>query len=342
MKETKFIPSNVKPDWEIGTLYKKSWEFIKKNKVSWIFGSLVAGATSSFSGGSHARLNSKDLKDFQDIFNNFSSPKAQSFNTVLGNTTSSFSETLGHIFSQIPIFFYVALGIEVIALILVGIVISLVLKAWAEASLLQTIELSIDKKEVSITNASHLAFKSIKSLLWLYIVPSGILFVSAGIVFLILVLLIVKGPIFLRIVSIGIMVISILIVLLLSLFLSYARVWAVRKVVIDKKQAKEALFGGLKIAKKKFWAMSLLGFVNGLAAFFVIGIPIGILAALLLGGVFSYNSNAPLAISLIVTGAISILLFLCIMPLLTGVITAFKAAVWSFAYKNIRGKYDTK
>ena len=338
--------SNDKPDWEIGNLYKRSFDIVKNFKVLWLFGATIAGAV-SFSGfDSASRLsnlssskNSKydsGYKFFQDLFN------SPSTNKTLGDATSYFSELLKYLFSQIPTWVYLILGFEIFALVIIGIILSLVSNSWAIGSLLSGIELAEDNKTVSIEEASKPTFKTIKPLMWLTFVPSFVL----NITFIVLTLITIagislgQGP--LKIVSVLLLIVFSIAYSILSAFLGLSKIWGEREIVLSNKSGKKALFDGYKIVKKKFWAMILLGLVNTVFSFLILGSIIAVFAGLFLGGIFNVDNNSALSISFFGIGGIFLVIFIVLSPLLSGIIYAFKASVWSLAYKNIKGKYDTK
>lgn len=339
MEETK--PEQNKPNWVIGDLYRQAWEIIKTHKVLWLF-SMAAGGAGV---GIDTIFNNLD----NDIFKNFDkfTPDKQTgvseISRVLGESTSYLSETLFYLFSATPLSFYFILAIEFLLLIIIGVSINLVYNAWSTGSLLSGIQAAITGDKPTIKDSSEKAIRRIKPLIWLAIVPMLVLMLLffAGAILPISLIFLGKQVRFLSIILTFLLV---FLFLLSVIAVSLAQVWAQRRVVVDEKPAKESLFAGLRITRKKFWSMLLLGIVNNVLILLVVGIPIGIIAGIFIGGFFTFdmfNTTYSTRILLIAPFIITIvLLSIFLFPILGGIINAFKATVWSLAYNNIREKYD--
>ncbi len=329
------------PDWSISDLYHRSWEIVKKHKVLWVFGMAVGVGMGSlnFNGNSRAwdRLTDKLLKEGPP-----SSPALPEAGTqVLGAASSSpWGEMLSQLFAHVPVYFYVILGIELLALVLVATVVALVSKAWSEASLIQGIQAALHNHTVSIKDASANAFKSIKQLVLLAFIP-GLLFWIASIGAIGLPIMgIILGPILLKVVSGLVLFIGVFVWIAAVILLTLTLIWAVRKVIMDDKPWRDAFWESFRMAKRKFWSMLLLGLVNTILSLLIIGGPILILVGLVVGGLLSFEGNPGLAIGLFVGGGVLGLAFVLGYLLLVGIVTAFKASTWTIAYNQIRGKYE--
>ena len=324
-------------DWEIGQLYSTAWTHIKKHKVLWLFG-IFAGASSSFNFNSSRSLDTKDIEKFKDFIPH--TPSKEAALDVLGAATSPLQEVLNHIVSGIPSYFYFILGLEIFLLVAIGVVIAFIAKAWGQAALLEGVQTSLADQTPSIAEVSQKAFTHIRPLLWLSVVPP--LVISLGFILIALfgmVLFFVPNGFVKLIIGIA-MVIGVIALIWASVSLTFAQIWAPRLVVVDKKMGKDALFTGHNIARKKFWAMVLLGIVNAIAGFFLFGVPVAIVAGIFVGGIFAHGTNGTLGVSLIIiSGTIFILLILAY-SLFGGIWEAFKTLVWSKAYLQIRGKYE--
>ena len=341
MEETKH---EYKPDWEIGDLYKKAWEIVKKNKVLWIFGFLAAG-----SGGSNFNIpnfsdsstNTDAPQQTQQILENLPTP-TPSPDMVLGQATTAVGDMIGQLFAHIPVWIYIILGIELFLFILVCIAMSIVYRQWTIGSLLAGIQLAIDKKRVSIQESSEIALSRFPSLLWLGFIPSLII----GLITIPLVGIpvagLIAGPTAIKIVCGLLLFLVILALIVLSTLLGLAQIWAPRKVIHEQTSGLAALKAGLSIARKKFWAMFLLGLVNTFLGAFVIGVPVVVMLLIIFGGAIGISMNKDLIIGALIVGIPLIILLIGAMAFISGVFTAFKATVWSIAYNNIKGKYDGK
>lgn len=327
-------------DWTIGELYSRSWEIIKKHKVLWLFGMAVAGIGSSASNIRFDRLVNliPDSEKQKPVSNEIS----QASSNILGTSaTASFGDIWGHLVSTIPTYFYIIGGIELVLLIILGIIIGVIGSAWANAALIEAIQAAIAGGNVTIRGSSEKAFGSIKSLVWLAIIPTLILVLASLVIFPILAIPLIIGGLTIKVLGGFVLAIAVLIWIVVVIFLSLAQIWAPREVVIDKKPAREALFASIKIARRKFWSMLLLGLVNLILGAIVFGVLFGIPLGLAIGGTLSLiKGNLSLGIGLVILGGLPFLLLLLISILPSGILTAFKATVWTIAYNNIRGKYD--
>lgn len=326
---------NKLPDWEIGKLYNQAWGIIKKYKVLWLFG-IASGAgislNSSFGGQG---IDADTIKNFQKFLDN--APQEHASNAlaqVLGASTS--------IFSSVPFYFYIILGIEILAVIILFTVIGLIYSAWSQAALLVGIQSSLTNGIVSIRDSSEKAMSSIKPLIFLQILPLLIIIPAFLGIFILAILSFVIPIVMVKVILDIALLISIIVTIYCFIYLIFSQIWAPRIVVIEKAHAKDALFRGYKIAKKKKWSMILLGLVNIILSGFVIGIPTILVLGFIIGGVFASHSNKTLGVGFIAGGAILFIPMIIAMTLLGGILNAFKASVWSIAYNNIRGKYDGK
>lgn len=329
------------PDWEISKLYTRAFEVVKKNKLLWVLGLAAAGGGFNFRSGSNFGSDS-----FDKIFPNSTpvpgtQPPPESFNNVLGAATSSpFLESIKNIFSSVPFYFYLLLGLEFLTLIVLSLIINIIYSAWSEGLLIQSSMDGAENKKVAIESASQKVFGKLKPLIWLQIVP-GLIFtlvVIITIVVLSILFAILPGaakaiPGILTLIAIGAGIYW-------ALHLALIQIWAPRQVLFENKKSREAFFSGLKLSRKKFWASILLAFVNNILAIFVIGIPIAVLFGLGVGGFFVGKLTPALGILLALIAVPVFLAALVGFMLLSGALNSFKATVWTLAYQQIKGKYD--
>lgn len=330
------MEENQQPDWTIGTLYEKAWQIVKKNKVLWILGMAVASATSSGSGNINL-----PGEMFQQPETTQKSTEAAN---VLGAAASSpFQEILNAtspLFANIPPYFYIFFGLNMLFLLVYVIVLFVVYKAWADGSLLHGIELAKEGKSVSIRESSERAFGSLKSLIWLNTIPGLVFTIVILLFFGIFAFTVLKTDGIVRLITVIASAIFMIGLLVSAILLSITQIWAPRQVVIDKKPAKKAFLDAFTITLRKFWASVLLGIVNMVLSFFLIGVPV-----LLFFGVFiflGFATNGNTVIFPLTIGLIAIAMFTLIIGLsvVIAAFTSFKGTVWSLAYHAIRGKYD--
>lgn len=325
-KPQKFeLPNYTPPDWTIGELYNKSLHLVKNNKVLWIFGMASAGLTSGASNLRFDRLIDLIPKD--------QGQKEVELSHVLGTSTNIFEQLL----SNIPTFIYILGGIELVILVLLGIIIGIITNAWANAALIEGIQTALGGSKPTIQDSSTKAFPSIKSLVLLNIIP--ILTLMGALLLSLFMLFWLSGgqfktPFF---VLGGIWAIALIILFIL---LTFANIWALRGIVIDKKPWKEALFAGIKLTRRKFWTMVLLGLVNLILGTIIFSVIFGIPLGLTIGGILSLEGNQTLGIGLLVLGGLLFVILLLVSILPIGIFAAFKTSVWTIAYNNIKEKYD--
>jgi hypothetical protein len=326
------IPS---PDWTIGDLYSKAWQIIKHNKILWIFGAAIGGA--NYSGSADI----SDLFRFSEFFEK-DADKGKEIAAVLGAAATNTEYFISLLFASVPIYLWIILAIEFILLIVVSIIIGIIYKSWANGALLVNIDLCIKGSKATIREASEKAFTLLKPLIWLDVIPALILTIITIFSILIMLFAVSNCPT-------PVLPIIIFILFLVIASLGYAwimlyttLIWATRKVVTENTPAKIALTTGYKIAKKKFWATLLLAFVNNLLAALIIGVPLALVMVILIGGLFSSAYAPGILFYVIIIINILIFIFIVAATVAGGIINAFKATVWSLAYQNIKGKYETR
>lgn len=318
--------------WSIKSFYKEAWQLVKTQKVLWLFG-IAAGASTSFNvRGS----NIFDADRFEKLFQ--STPHGG--DSVLGSSTSVVFDNLSYLFSAVPLWTYVVLVLEAVILFLIVIGIAIVFQNWATASLLHGISDAIHKRAVSIKTSSERAFANIVPLIRVTVVPYFLLGAFSLLVFVLLFLGIsiadsTTKSLFGFLLTIGVLAFAIA-VLLLTMTL----IWAVRFVAIDNTSPKTALSQGFALTKAHFWRMLGLGIVNLLGSMLVFVIPVAILIGIIALGIISLDANKAFGSSLLMIGGTLVAIFILAIQLLSGVLTAFKATVWTLAYHIVHKKHD--
>ena len=259
-----------------------------------------SGLSSNFS--SSRNLDSDSLNKFLDLFKSTpQNPPTEKLTQVLGESTNSLAITFQQIISVIPSYFFILLGLEIFFLATLVIVISLISRAWSNASLIQSIQTAFNDQKPTIRDSSEKAFSALKSLIWLDIVPTLIFFLVTLVVFGLLITGIIFGR-GIEILFIILMIIAVLILIYAFIMLDLTRIWALRIAVLDKLSGSVSFTKGFKLARKKFWSMLLLGLVNLILTGLIIGLPVTIMIGLMLGGIFSFRNSLSLAIVLLFLG----------------------------------------
>lgn len=318
------------PGWQISTLYEQAWAIVKQHKILWIFGMLAGSAGANFN----------SFSNLGDLGGAGTQEKTESASNVLGAATSSAAD----LFALIPTWMYAILGIEILLLISGMVVFMLVYSAWANAALLEGIQSAITKEPVTIRSSSEKAFRSIKSLIWLTLVPSLLFTLALLFLFgaLIGAFLLVSGG--MKWLIGFLMVVATIGTIWAAIMLTLTLIWAPRVVVIDQQSALHAFKRGYHLARKKFWSMVILGIVNmilGVLVFIVPLIVVGMVGiALFTGGYFAGEDNPGILVLLIGFGIIVFIITIVGYIFLGGIWTAFKTAVWNLAYMTIRKAYE--
>lgn len=326
------------PDWTIEDLYRQSFRIVKTHKVLWVFGMAIASAAANF----NLRSPEFDPETISNIEQLWHKSTTDGSSSVLGSSTAVMWESISYLFSSIPSWFYLLLVIELLLAAIIALIIGTIYQNWATGALLVGIQNVIHKRAVSIRESSEKAFLHIVPLIQVTVIPGFLLlFAFVGVLFLLGVGFAASGS-FLRVVFGTLLGISILAFLIAWVLLVFSLVWAVREIVMSKKPWKVALQRGYFLARKKFWMMLLLGFVNNLLIGLIVALPIGLIFGVFVGGFFTYSFYAELGIGLFVIGGMLLTLFILACVIFGGIINTFKASVWSLAYQTIHKKYDTR
>lgn len=318
--------------WDLSEVYSKSFAVVKKNKVLWVFGAFLTGSATF---GLENSFN-QDASYFDGLFSE-------------QPTTNPLAEVITQTFSGVPPSIYLLFGIEILALIAFAITLTLITRAWGAASLIQGIQLALKGKQVSIAESSKLGFCNLKQLIIFQILTSLIglgLVLAAILVGVVLGVGIFLGGLLLKIIFGLLLILLIFAFLGVILFFTITIAFGERQVVLLGSAAKDAIYQGFKIARQKFWASLLLGFVNNLLAGAInLVITMIILAGFvgpIIGGLFSFQDNPSLATVLFTLAGVVLTCFIIISTLAYGIIAAFKASTWTIAFNSLIGKKDAK
>lgn len=330
-----------KKDWKISELYKQSWQIIKNNKVLWLFGMAAASLFSNYNfRGSSTSNNSSSgpINNLQSAYTNLSKTYSPSeIYQLTGASTNPFVLTLQQIAHAVPITTYILLAVGILLLVLMGAVLRIAYSSWATGALISGIQTALSNQKAVIAGSSTQALPKIKPLVWLKIVPNLAFGLFSGLLLFLLFLGILSKA---ATAFFGILFfIAVIAVIVGFSFLLFAQIWAQRRVIIDNKSGQEAIFSGIKIAKKKFWPMAGLTIVNGILSFAVMFIPILLIGIVAVTGYLNLTHNHALAINLFVIAGIVFLLFILSFVIVNGILNAFFNTVWTIAYNKIRSQF---
>ena len=261
----------------------------------------------------------------------------------MGASTDFLTQTLANVLQTTPVWMYVLLGLGIILLILINVILGIIYQAWGNGALIAGGHIANSGQKPSITQSSSLSFAGLKGLLWLAVVPQLIFFIISAIIFAILFFSINLFPEGSGFIPIILMIIFGIVFLIGLLILNLAQIWAPRRVIIDKKDGRQAFGQSVKMARRKFWKMLGLGAINMILStvvMMVLVLPILAIVGVWVFGSITSNNFMPSLPVLAVVVVIVAITFLVIAPILSGIINAFKAQVWTLAYKTIKGDFN--
>lgn len=319
-----FVPKPPEPgDWDIGNFYSNAFRIAKSFKTLWILGLIfgAAGGGCSFQfplgGGGGPSFNPPSA-----------SPNPETTNKVLGAASNIYTESIPSVFSNIPHYIFLILGIEVILFIALWFLISYLKSAYAYSSTIVGTQKALEGQKLTLSEISTLSLPKTISVLklsaisLLIIIPTalatlaiiGLSFVNKAFLFTIPIL------IFAGIIAIAIWTLTF--------------TFAIRALVLENATIKQSIKTGFFMAKKKFLMSIVLGILNSIVSSFVLLIPLGILNALL--GILGLLVGLPFHKSLLLGGIFlgfgifSSVIFIA--PIIMSMIVIGKTAVWNQAY----------
>lgn len=148
----------ITPDYS--KYIKTSFSIAKNNKWLWIFAALVgSGGDVSFDWILDMfKKESGKTPQTQNLFDFSQNPI-----NVLGATTDAITDWLSHV----PFIKWVLLVVLLILLVAIGIAAALLIRNWARAALIKSINKALDGKEVTLQNSSPYGFKYLKKMILL-------------------------------------------------------------------------------------------------------------------------------------------------------------------------------
>jgi hypothetical protein len=321
-------------DWEIGELYRKSWKLVRANPMLWFLG-IAAGVGSS--------------QTFR-LGNQFSSSGSKLGSAKPVIPPQLVAAVKGMLFS-VPVWVYILLAVVLLVSVGIQIVLMLVYRAWATGLLLAETYVASEHKKPSLAAGSRLAQKAIPGMLAISIVPGLVIFLVMAIAtgayagsFVLLSKHVLRDlPLLLFILLLVVFTIGGLYFFIRSLILlTFTTIWASRRLVFHSGPTATVFWDSWRVAKKKFWSMAGLGFMNSLMSMgvsIVSFLPLIVVGLLGVAGYFVTKAVPWSAPFLLFLGAVAACAYFIVMGIVGGAFVSFKASVWNFAYHAIEGVF---
>src|SRR3989344_6543577 len=170
--------------FDFGTIINKSIAITKRNKWLWVLGAIAGGGMSL---GNNWSSGGTDLKEIFEKFpgKTIDVPKiTQESTKVLGMFYSYVSEWFYNVGPINWVLLFLGIGLAVLS----GIILSMIIQAWARVGLISAIDRELDGKQSDLALASATGIAKIKNLfifsfisIFLIIIPIMVILTLAGI-----------------------------------------------------------------------------------------------------------------------------------------------------------------
>ncbi len=302
------------------------------NKWLWVFGLVLA----LFSGGGNFNFPSSSRGNLskEDSFRKELMKKdPQYYKDVLGSAAIS-AESL---VKSIPVYTYLFFGVFAFVMILLGLGIALYAKSWANASLIEGINLESNGTKMQLSQASLKGRSKAIEMAKLNVIPGLALLFLALLAF-------IPGFILMAFGSLGILFGILWFVtlglgfLVLMLLVSASVSLGSISLVLENLNYSEAFKKGFTIFKGYFVDVVILGLVNCLTtglvsiASCVVIIPLVLVGALGFAGVAAIPY---LAVALIPVGALLLIAVIAALTLVKAIMIVFQESTWVLLYKQL-------
>lgn len=314
---------------------KKSFELVKKNKWLWIFGALV-GTGGGFS-----------LNSVFDTFKNLN-PKEKTPPDILkaipektANVLGSYTSALQDWFYSIPAYKWFLFVILIFAVIVIGMIVSLIIRNWARGSLIAGIEMAEKGHMTNLKNTSSFGFKYLKNLillsLWLLFI--GICLTVITPLIWTVIFLIFRNIMIFKVLWIVVGVLTILVITFVGLImLTLVNIYSERLIVLKDMAVIDAIKMSIKISKETFLSAILMGIINkviaaaaGIVSLIILGIIIGIPSYLAFR---SFETKPAFSIMLITFTAMSFVIFIFVSTVINSALATFNFSNWNQLFND--------
>jgi len=318
-------PVILKPNWNLGDIYRQSWELTKTHKKLWILGLAVSVlVTTASSSNSSSRNNTQK---------NTSKPPTEASQS-LKVFSQRFIGTVTPNLKDVPLATYPLIGLEFTALVAISIIISLTASAWSRAALMLGCSQALMTGETELISISKHARRQVKTVLRIdylpWLKPLGILLIAALIG---LIGALFKLPIILPLA----MIVAVIIFIVRAFYIIVAQVWAYRFAVLNADTYPYAMELGAQTATGNVGKMLLLGLINALVSgliSLIIFLPFGSASAITVFMAINKPDTGSI-LSAAITVILSILVAKPLFGAKAAVMTVFSYFTWHLSFKAL-------
>lgn len=318
-------------------ILQRSWEIVKRQKVLWVFGMVLAvfaGGGGGFQSGGNFDSFGEFLKRKKEI----PPETGEKISAVLGAMTSDPGAFFASMFSQIPPLFWVALVLGILILVAFGLVFGIFVRNWATGAIFGLVSEIEKGGEATLEKGSTLGRRSWKRLFLASLIIWGGLLLGAflGIFFSVVLILILPSP--LKLIILIPLALGVIILIILAFVMILWEIFAKLVITLEDYPIRHALSFSWKLTKKFFWEGVVLGLINtgigclvGCGTMTVIILAIGLIVIGFLVhksiGIFLLLCLGTLGLILILGGV-----------LIQGILKAFTSSNWVLMYLELKKK----
>jgi len=315
----------------LSEIYSKSFKIVRKHKVLWVFGVVIAALSGSSAASFSNSFNRSG--NFADKFGGFNQ---SSISGSLSNASSELQplfNIFNDYFKAIPTSTWIMLGLAVFTTLVFGIIFALLIRSWAEGSLIGgTYDALDERNEVSFASVSYRGRKSFKSLAALYFFPNLIMLLIFAPFIVLMIMLFASNQVVL---GRTLAALTIITAILASIIISVSTLWGERIIAIEHLPWTAAFWQGLKMFREHFLDTIKLGCSNlavgcGSGCLLTI-IVIPIIGVLVLIGIIPLIGWLLIPVLLLIA-----IIVLSALGLASSLILTFKYTTWSVLYKHLK------
>ncbi len=348
---------------DFSKIIRESIQITKSNKRLWVLGLVLAtlGAGSGMGGGGNfgdiakqfdktdqnnsVKLDSLYNLDNLDDLKNPQIPSQNLLNTNLLTSASQLPQVLGAsatsllgLVKLIPLSFFFAFGLLVMASILLGIAISLYGQGWAQSGLIAGITRQSAGETLSLYQMSDQGKIHAMQVIKIRVFPALLFGLAVGVATLILIIPGVLLGDAGKVVLIFLGILYAIAVIVASIILGGSIHLGILAINLESLAWKPAFARGFKIFKSYFFDVAIMSIINCFAGC-ILGI-VGLLVVAVLGiiGVATVAGVVAFPPFLVAAGPIiflAVLALIMVMGLLGAVSAVFKQSTWVLLYKQL-------